>query len=328
MQTGLVGQLDFIHFVSGLFLLLLSIVAYSVARSARETGLAWRWLSLFLITHGISSWFDMTALILPDTMALAAVRFATLHVSFCFLMVFGTQSLRKMGKFLPGRWVWLLLVLAPLLTLPSGLVIASDLSRYLAALPAALLAGYAFWICKITLRINRPYTKITALLLFLYAIVAGLIVIPANIFPANIINSITFYKLTSIPIQSVRCLIIMAITTCLWRYFVNNRINMHFIDYQRKFSLRFAWPALVFLVAVGTGWAATEIIGNRAMGEIKKQYLKNVSLISDTLDTEEIEMIIEGNIDTDAWAYRMIDKKLYLMSLSTNSTGIDVMRRS
>jgi hypothetical protein len=84
-------QLDFILFFYGLAFLLLGTTCFGISRGGRE-GESWGVLGLFAFAHGVGEWLDLTALIISDSPAFAAVRIALMTGSFMLLMEFARQN--------------------------------------------------------------------------------------------------------------------------------------------------------------------------------------------------------------------------------------------
>lgn len=205
-------------------------------RSQFELARSLPWLVVFGITHGLNEWgyifVPLQALSLsPATTRLLVLgHLLLLAVSFFFLLLFGTElvlpkdrryrGLRYFPLLMLIIWGMLMLIrgVAVQESLSQLLVIGDGWSRYLLAFPGASLATVGFLkqaeraresgMQKISL-----FLRGAAISFAVYAVVGGLIVPTAPVFPSNLLNYALLDSLVGIPAPVFRsiCGLAMAI---------------------------------------------------------------------------------------------------------------------
>jgi signal transduction histidine kinase len=195
-----------------------------------------QYLAIFGILHGFSEWISIViplrlhfypeADIIPSLVGLFFFK----TISFVFLLHFGlvlyaeTKQrhywVRKISLLL--FLIWLCIFTAEVLPNPNdyyGWTLSSIWARYLLALPGAIVAGYSllmqlpeFSAKGMPRVINNNLSK-AAYVLFSYSFVAGVVVPPADFFPANVVNMANFSDIVHVPIQVFRsiCGLLLAI---------------------------------------------------------------------------------------------------------------------
>lgn len=205
------------------------------------TGLKWRrqsrlelahslpWLAAFGVTHGLTEWgyifIPLQALYLEDTVVRVAViaHLLLMAMSFFFLFQFAIELLLPLS---PGRrWLralpsallvlWAAAVLLRAATMADPLntlvVIGDAWSRYLLCLPGSLLAflgllRQAAQMREMQLQQISFYLTGASLAFLGYAIVGGLVVPTAPVFPANLFNYALLDQILHVPIPVLRSL--------------------------------------------------------------------------------------------------------------------------
>src|SRR5262249_30975648 len=126
--------------------------------------------------------------------------------SFLFLVEFARQQAIRFELKLPGRWVYVpLIILVMLSGLSGGGNSAGVLARYMFGFTCAMSTSLAFVLHSREIsRINRRLAISAATGFAIYAVAAGLIVPAAPFWPANTFNYGWFAELTGMPIQLVR----------------------------------------------------------------------------------------------------------------------------
>lgn len=201
MAVFISSQLDFILFFYGLAFILLGATCFAIVREGGR-GEPWAVLGLFGFAHGASEWLDLTALIIGDTPAFAAVRFAIMTGSFILLLEFARLEAIRFGLKMPGRLIYLPLVLLIVFVgSRDGLVAAGAVARYAIGFVGAVATSWVF------ARHAREFSGTprrlaiwTAVEFALYGLAAGAIVPAAPFWPASVFNYDWFVHLTGIPI--------------------------------------------------------------------------------------------------------------------------------
>ncbi|MCA9953971.1 MAG: GAF domain-containing sensor histidine kinase [Anaerolineales bacterium] len=195
-------------------------------------------LAGFGLVHGLHEWFEMFqqlgaagAANIPSWLLLDEVRIAHLAISFSLLVVFGIRLIylsreeasrsanslsEKMFAYLAAGAllvVWLIsLVLTYWVYQPASdeFILAADaLSRYILAIPGAVLAAWAIVLEQRAFRrLQMPDTgrdlQRAALALFIYGVFGQMFPRASFLFPANVVNATLFGELFGIPIQLFR----------------------------------------------------------------------------------------------------------------------------
>jgi len=211
-------------------------------------------LGTFGILHGVAEWgqvfipIQATYLSAGSIVVLWVVQGTMLAVAFTFLFQFG---LRLLSEGLPARYrylpllpwgifaLWFLMFTlgGPLyrVEMAASWLEAGDVwARYLLALPGALVTCYALnrqaqEFSRLEVPRLMSVLRLTVLSFAVYAVADGLMVPPANIFPARWLNTEAFFELTGAPIEIWRGLAGLAITV-----FVIRLLEMFDIEHARR----------------------------------------------------------------------------------------------
>jgi signal transduction histidine kinase len=196
-------------------------------------------LAAFGMIHGVHEWLDsyilqpvLGGIQLPEW--LLWLRLGLLAISFCFLLDYGILTLRHHGftHGISNYIVWGLLALYGVGILASALFtyrigttllvnLYDVLSRYLLAVPAAVLAALALRAEALS-AMNAGRKRVMVALTWA-AVGFGLygltqLFVPAiDMFPARLINSTGFQTFFGFPIQLIRSLLAVLITLSLLR---------------------------------------------------------------------------------------------------------------
>lgn len=218
-----------VYFFYGLSFFVLGVVLALASRSDSELPIVRSLgpLALFGILHGIHEWVEMFQWLahirtgrVPGTLE-EALRVALLVLSFAMLLVFGArmQSTETTAPQRSWRFVWFLLLLGLgvwglcLLWLrPSpmdAIYLADVLSRYLFAIPGALLGARGLMAQQHSFREQNLRTfgrdlVSAATALILYGVVGQVFVRQTALPPSTYLNSALFLNWFGIPVQLFR----------------------------------------------------------------------------------------------------------------------------
>jgi signal transduction histidine kinase len=186
-------------------------------------------LGFFGLTHGANELLDMWAIIKGRNPFLDFVRLIILIVSYIFLFEFGRQLFRitatksnvlqqKIAKLLD----WKILPLIGIIIIISGILstdfwkIGSIFTRYMLGLPGGFLIGFGFWAFFTyeksllePLKVKK-YFKVGGYAFLIYGILGGIIVPKAGFFPANLLNTESFFSTVKLPVQVFRAICALA----------------------------------------------------------------------------------------------------------------------
>lgn len=218
-----------IFFFYGLAFYSMGLALLVESGRASELGFArsMRLLAGFGLLHGAHEWMDMLErgmglyYGLPLPICMCWFRLALLVASFLALLAFGEQLLARERSQSPPSWrltmtavIWYTLstfavqVIYRLDEL-AWINISDVLARYILGIPGSLLAFWALWRQREIFReqgMGRFVRDLTvaAGALALYGIVGQFVTKPSFIFPANLLNTETFIRVTGFPIQLFR----------------------------------------------------------------------------------------------------------------------------
>lgn len=242
ISAFLVRNIVGVYFIYGLAFFAMGMVL-ALARlraSAFKFALTIPALAGFGLLHGIHEWFEMFQKMAAissghvPTLPEEVLRVLILATSFLLLSLFGIMLLRSDPTsramaltpvvILAALWVLSTAAAATILqSTPSEIVLLADvLSRYILAMPGALLAAWALMVQQRTFRehgmpqFGRDLVWCTTALI-LYGVVGQLFVHPSPLAPSNVLNSSQFLAWFGVPVQVFRALMATVLTIFLLR---------------------------------------------------------------------------------------------------------------
>lgn len=296
MAAFITSQLDFIFFFYGLAFILLGVSGFAIAR-AREQREPWAVLGLFGFAHGASEWLDLTALVIGDTPAFAAARIALMTGSFLLLLDFARLAGIRFGLKLPGRWIYIpLILLVAVGGLFGGANVAGAIARYAIGFVGATATSLIFTLYAKTFSgANRRLATFAAVGFALYGIAAGLIVPAAPLWPASQFNYAWFIHLTGIPIQLLRGTLACAIAISIWTIWgqrlVSEVSSEQYTAYLRR---QFIWTLIAMALILVFGWILTEFLGGIYTQNIQAEARGDIDLLASRLAGETA--LVEGMV--------------------------------
>jgi len=216
--------MDIVFFVYGLsfFALALVILAQPRRESRHELAAIIWLLAGFGFVHCMLEWLDLWTIVRGADPALDIWKLACLLVSFWFLFEFGRRlllaaALTPLARRLLGAPAYAAAALGFLLEfwlIPDWMLAGSIASRYFLGFTGSTMAGAGFLrYFRLNIRQQaeasglawaRKYFVLAAFTFLLYGIVGGLVVPPAGVFPANVINRDSFLAACGVPVQLLR----------------------------------------------------------------------------------------------------------------------------
>lgn len=261
------NNLTIIYFFYGLAFFCMGLLVWIESGRASTFRLAQAMgpLAGFGLVHGLHEWFEMFqqlgaagAANIPAWLLLDEVRIAHLALSFSLLVVFGIRLIylsreedtrsenslsEKMfaylaaGALLTVWFVSLLLTYWVYQPASDEFRLAADaLTRYILAIPGAVLAAWAIVLEQRTFRrLDMPDTgqdlQRAALALFIYGVFGQIFPKASFLFPANIINATLFGELFAIPIQLFR-----AVMAALVAIFIVRALRAFEVERQQNLA--------------------------------------------------------------------------------------------
>jgi diguanylate cyclase (GGDEF)-like protein len=292
----LANQLDFIFFFYGLAFILLGAICWTIARSKGRDS-AWAALGGFGFVHGICEWLDLAALIVGDAPAFAATRIGLMAASFVLLLEFARLEAWRLGTRVPGRWIYVpLLLLVALVGVFHGIAAAGIAARYAIGLVGAAAASIVLMrVANNLANSARRYAILAAGGFGLYAICAGLIVPAAPFWPASVVNHGTFAAVTHVPIQLVRGVLACGISFSIWAIWTEERAaevsSTRYTAYVRD---QFNWTLVAMGAILVSGWTLTEYLGGIYRHNVQEQAAGDIELLASRLAGESA--LVDGMV--------------------------------
>ncbi|MFQ5576541.1 MAG: histidine kinase [Anaerolineae bacterium] len=240
VSAFLMRNIVVVFFVYGLafFSMGLALVLAGRHTSAFRLARAIYPLALFGILHGMNEWMQMLSLIADaggvyvPPVAHNALRLGLLVLSFvmlflCGLLLLLPEKLHWRQVYLPAIGIVVVWALAALWVArrnalpPSAALLAGDaLSRYLLAIPGALLSSWAFLKQQeIFQRHGMPQfgrdLRICAAALLGYGVVGQVFVHQTALFPSTLINDALFVQWFGVPVQLLRAVMAVVIAVSM-----------------------------------------------------------------------------------------------------------------
>lgn len=296
MSTFFTNQLDFIFFFYGLAFILLGTTCLAIARDKAHAQ-AWAVLAGFAFIHGVGEWLDLTALIVGDGATFTVVRTMLMSISFVFLLDFARLEAIRLGLNLPGRWIYVpLLMLVALTGVSEGADAANIAARYAIAFPGALGSGLVLAWGTWNLSPSARYAGISASIGFvLYAVAAGAIVPDAPFWPASMINQGSFLDLVGAPIQLFRGLLACWVAFSIWAVWMQQlagQLNSaRYTDFVRQ---QFIWTLVATATILISGWTLTEFLGGIYRQNVQEESRRDVDLLASRLTGDTA--IVDGMV--------------------------------
>ena len=288
MAAFLSTQLDFIFFFYGLAFILLGATCFAIAGAAKRR-LPWTVLGLFASVHGVGEWLDLTALIIGDTPAFAVTRIAVMTGSLVLLTEFVRQEAIQFGLRMPGRWIYLPMLLGIAAGgFAGGLATAGALARYSFAVIGAFGTSWAFVRHAGTFSgTTKQLAIVTAVGFALYGVAAGLIVPTASIWPARVFNHTWFIELTGIPIQLVRGFLACWVSFSIWviwgqKLIIEVSSPQYTLYLRRQFTLTLVSMTIILIL----GWVLTEFLGGIYKRNVQDEARVDIDLLASRLAGE------------------------------------------
>ncbi len=296
MDNFFSSQIDFILFFYGLAFILLGATCIAIAR-VRGRNESWIVLALFAFAHGGSEWLDLTALVISDSPVFALFRTAVMTGSFVLLMEFARQEANRFAMKAPGPWLYVpLLSLVVLGGAMDGVNAAGSVARYVLGFLGAVATSAIFCRFAKTFSGTTRYLAICAAVGFaLYALAAGLIVLPAPFWPANVVNQNWFSEVSGIPIQLVRGLLACGISFAIWAIWGQQLISeVSSTRYARFLRQQFIWTLAAVTTILVVGWMLTEYLGGIYKQNLQREARGDINLLASRIAGETAT--IEGTV--------------------------------
>ncbi|MBW6472807.1 MAG: hypothetical protein K0B14_06760 [Anaerolineaceae bacterium] len=245
---------NLIQFFYGLvfFSLGLTTALQSRSYSRLELARSLKWLAVFGLIHGLCEWGELLILLQSANLNLEtiffwpAVQLLALGASFAALFMFGVSlTIRDLKR----RWLYAIPASIFVLwgTTVYGVLlpaiqdqevwrnIGNALARYFLSLPGGLLSALALhqYTRREIAPLNAPHIvrslHTVKWILLAYALLSGLVPPPAPFFPANWLNTQSFFQLVQIPVHILRSVLGLSLAV-----FVIRSLEIFDVEYARR----------------------------------------------------------------------------------------------
>ncbi len=217
MVAFFTSQLDFIYFFYGLAFILLGATCWAIARSS-VARVAWVAMSGFAFLHGVGESSTSAPWSSGDSHAFAIARTALMTTSFVLLLEFARIEAGRLGLTLPGRWIYVpLLLLVALAGMAGGRGVAAIAARYVLGFAGAISASIVLaWQATTFSGGARRFALMASADLRYMRWPRVSSFQPHHSGPPDVINYESFFKATHLPIQLVRGLLACWISFSIW----------------------------------------------------------------------------------------------------------------
>ncbi len=304
-------EMDYVFFLYGMAFVLLAAVCFVLIwREGRRQ--PWGWLGVFGLIHGLNEWGDLLAVEFGDNPVFGAYRLAWMALSFAALIEFGRTGMASLGRRVPGRWIYLLLICGALAGGAAGFAGLNASCRYVLGFVGGIWAAAYFLYQGRQTRDHSRHLWTAGVFMAAYAIFAGLIVAEAPFFPASAINQTTFLDGLGFPVQLLRALCAVGIAAAMWMY--SERRHEEATAGTGLAAVRGFQPlilAAIVMVIMVCGWALTNLAGHRADANNRREFLARAEAIAAMLDPEWVAALEGVPEEENEGTYR---KKKQLLS--------------
>jgi diguanylate cyclase (GGDEF)-like protein len=283
MRDFFLSQMDYVFFLYGLAFLLLGAACLTV-RSVAFPRLPWGWLASFAFVHGASEWLDLILLSFERNQNLLAIKTIAMIASFAFLLQFALSGFHQLNKrsSLGFTLAALLLSLVASAGAWGGLLWFDVAARYLLGLPGGLLAAMLIYRARRSSRAGaRPWLLALAAMMALYALLAGAVVPPSDLFLSQLMDYPRFLEITGIPVQVCRALVASAMAVVLWIGSEVPGTKTEQIPFHYALGL-----VAVMLILIPGGWALTEGLSRQTHDDIAKRGNRQARALARIVDKD------------------------------------------
>ncbi|MBN1496539.1 MAG: PAS domain S-box protein [Spirochaetes bacterium] len=310
MDAFFVKNFDYCLFFCGVSFLLLASLIFPLER-IKKGRLPWRYLGIFSILYGLTSWLEMVTLI-ADNPAFAAARFTLLASSFLFLMEFGRAGSVTVGFNAPQRWV---IVVPAVLSLAGGYYGIAGLNaatRYLLGLTGGFWAALVFWRFRQWKGRSRNAFMATSGAMVLFGLALGVVPPPAPFPPATVLHEASFMSAAGFPIQFAQGLLAFITSTGFWIQNWTSRRGAA-AGLRRSRDRREMLLVPLFCAGLAVGWWFTAHVSDMRESQERSILLALVKTAAAGVDAQRVSRLTGTAADLASPDYRVLKERLIEM---------------
>ncbi|MBI5207705.1 MAG: HAMP domain-containing histidine kinase, partial [Candidatus Firestonebacteria bacterium] len=252
MQNIFLENLDIIYFFYGssFFIMGVAIIIYSSHQQKNRfymSNILWL-LGLFGILHGFHEWAEIFLMFRGNRFFLKEIDWIAVFSSYVFLALFALEFYnitenKKINITYTSLFFLIIVIFGVLVLINSNLV--DFFSRYLLCLPSSFYIGKTSY--KYYRKENKDFKNralknffyIFASGFYLYSFSAGIVVKKDSFFPANLINTETFFQMFMFPVQILRMISAVIITWTIVNILrIFNQENNREVNYLLKEAIK------------------------------------------------------------------------------------------
>lgn len=301
MAAFLSAQFDFMMFFYGLAFILLGAFSFTTART-RKSG-SWLMLSLFAVIQGLNEWLTFIAVTIADSNPFAELRIILMAISYALLVEFARQEAVRLRVPVPGRWIHF--AYAAMVLFGGGLYginTADALAHYFIGVVGAGATALVFiWYATRFEGAQKLFAYVAAAGFAIYAVIIGVSVPAAPMWPASEINREWFVIATGLPHQFVGGLIISLIALCIWAIWGQRLfLEMSSVRNAGRYQREIVGSLVAIPIVLLCGWTLTEYLGAAYRSNVEAETQGELDLLASRLRGETAS--IEGMVQVMAGA--------------------------
>lgn len=306
--------MDYIFFIYGLSFLLIAANSILLVHSKGRTPVPWGWLFSFAMLQCAYGWIEMFSFSFKNDPLLVYLELAGhifLFSSFTILLEFDRRFMNKCFN----RSVSCIVHILPLCLLSWFLFDNENahavlaVAGYVLIFPASALCAVLFYNYRHTMEKETSFLRYCdALVIFIYACLAGLVPDKSDFFMASFINKENFVEYLKISPQTIECACAVAMATVLWRqYYRNRRIVLHNISIP---VWRHVWLPLFLFLIVLIGGVCANFAGKFQKALLENGIMSRVKLMAAAVQPSDIKPLDWNDSDLNKNAYNNIKQLL------------------
>ncbi|HBV95480.1 MAG TPA: hypothetical protein DEF36_00300 [Desulfotomaculum sp.] len=297
------GQIDYLIFLNGLALIILSAVCLSLSKSGNRL-LPWLILSLYGLCHGVYEWLLLISFSLGDGTLFSAAGVFLLLMAYLLLVEFGRDGFKRITGRGVGRWIFVPLLALPIWGGMGGPVEFNSYLRWTGMMGGAVASAALFISSRGLAGDLSSRLKAAGAGMALYTLIMTA-------------AAQSFMEAGSLYGKLAQTLILFAVAMCLWAFLMAyRRIELDLPDRYRGSKYIFLIVVNVVLV-LGLGWGAAYYWGSFSFKEIRENSKNDISQLS---------LILNGELNDAARSATSLAGSTWIAPALTRKSPEDIER--
>ncbi len=284
MNAFFLPQMDYVHFLSGLALLIMALGSFALQRE-KYASLPWWLFLLYGAASGAGSWLSIGIIYYGAGTPLVGTQALVLLAAYLFLAEFTRRLLKTaLGGTFP-RWVILFLFACSIPGLFFNWEGLISFSRCLLLLPSAVAGAWALHSIRKRMEDKNSLLDVLAVSLAVTGLFSGAIVTPVPLLPWLPVDTDSFFGMTGIPPQMVSGLAAMAAAAAMFTRSRSRSGNTPHPRGYRSYLRQFNWIMLLLGVILAVGWILTDTLGRYARARLTREARVSIGMLMDYLQS-------------------------------------------